>query len=295
MISSSSIAIAICTYYPKWYKGKLGSIKHIDKVRGDLAFLTINKALGFGYQVVVTDGHSSRSFRRELLKIKGVNLIMRRSPKRSVSKRQAIEKASKLPGVKVIVITEPEKVSLIDFIPQITEPVLNDTADIVVANRNDELFKSSYPDYMYQSEIEANELYNELLKSFGFITKGEEFDMFFGPRVIKNDKEIIPLFMKKFVFKDKYALLKYFEPEEFSNVLFFPIVEALKKGYKVKTVEVNFIYPDLQKKNEEIGDKELFLEKRKSQKMGILIDLMHFVSFLEKKSASRLKRVKNNI
>lgn len=31
------LAIAATTSYPKWYRGKLRSIKHTDKVRGDLA------------------------------------------------------------------------------------------------------------------------------------------------------------------------------------------------------------------------------------------------------------------
>ncbi|RJQ37934.1 hypothetical protein C4559_02535 [Candidatus Microgenomates bacterium] len=278
------------TFYPKWYRGKLKSIKHTDKVRGDLAFQTLEKAKNHGYQLVVVDGHSSRSFRKELIGIKGINLIIRRAPRRSEAKRQGIEKASKLPNVKAIIITEPEKLSFIDFVPQVVAPLLIEDEDIIIPARNNKLFKSSYPDYMYQSEIEANELYNELLRSFGIITKDQEFDMFFGPRAFKNEKNIVSLFMKKFVFKDKYALLKYFEPEEFSNVLFFPVIEGLKKGYKVKNVEVDFVYPNLQKRNEESGQRELFLEKRKSQKMGLLIDLMHFVSYLEKNSASRLKR-----
>lgn len=289
----ASVAIATNTYYPTWYRGKLRSIKHTEKIRGDLAFEFYRKALNLGYSVVAADGFSSKSFRQELLKLRGLKVIVRKSPKRAPSKRQAIKAASKIFGVKFIVMTEPEKISLIEnCIPQMVEPLLKSAADMVVPKREEKLFRSTYPEFQYQSEAEANELYNHLLISFGLMAAGVEFDMFFGPRVIKNDKKIISLFMRKFIFKSNQSLYEYFDPEEFSNVIFFPVVEALKKGLRVESIVVPFAYPVLQKKNEESGEKELFFEKRKSQRMGILIDLMHFLSYLEKNPASRLRRKK---
>ena len=48
----TDVGLAIITYYPKWYRGKLRSIKHTDKVRGDLALEFFTKATKLGYKVV---------------------------------------------------------------------------------------------------------------------------------------------------------------------------------------------------------------------------------------------------
>jgi len=293
----SSVAIAMTTYYPKWYRGKLRSIKHTDKIRGDLALKSIQRAAKLDYQVVVADGKSSRSFRKALSLIPCSKLIMRRPVKSSAAKRKAIRITAKLPNVKVIVLTEPEKVSLIkDFIPKIVEPILTDNVDIVVPKRNLQLFKSTYPGYQYESEIEANNLYNENLKSNNLMGDKEEFDWFFGPKAFRNDPKIISLFMKRYsIAYDNFSLPKdYFDPENYSNILFFPIIQALKKGLKVKSVEVPFNYPVLQKENEGTGDRELFMEKRKSQRLGLLVELMHFISYLEKNPNSGVKLIKRN-
>ena len=71
------IAIAASTYYPKWYKGKLRSIKHIDKVRGDLAIEFFKEAKKRGYQIVVVDGKSSKTFRKEIKNVENIILARR--------------------------------------------------------------------------------------------------------------------------------------------------------------------------------------------------------------------------
>lgn len=287
---NASVAIALTTSYPKWYKGKLRSLKQTDKIRGDLALELIKISCERGYKVVVADWKSPRSFRKELQNSK-VLLIRRQIEKRSPAKRQAIKKASKIPGVKVIVLTEPEKVSLIrDCLAQIVTPILKEQADIVVPKRNDELFKETYPDYMYESEVEGNSIYNEELKSHKLIELNEGFDMFFGPRVFANKRSILSLFLKRYRFGIGHTQSPwYFDAEELSNTNFFPIVAALKKGFRVLNIEVPFKYPALQKENEDKGSREFFIEKRKGQKMGVVIELLHFVAFLEKYRGVRIK------
>lgn len=297
VINPKFIAIVVTTFYPLWYRGKLRSIKHTDKIRGDLALEFIQTSRKLGYQIVVSDGQSSKTFRKELKKIPGIILIKRRSPKRSPSKRQAILKAAKLPGVKVIVLTEAEKVSLVsDCLLQIVEPILKEEAEIVVPKRNDELFRQSYPDYQYESEVEGNKTYNEELVSHKLLDIGDDsLDMFFGPRVLANKKNVLSLFMRRYHFSivDVSFPKWYFDADEFSNVNYFPVVAALKKGMKVKSVEVNFRYPDLQKQNEEKGSREVFLEKRKAQRIGLIVELLHFVAYLEKYRGLRVRAVKS--
>lgn len=287
------VAIAVITSYPKWYVGKLRSIKQTDKIRGDLALESINRARNIGYQVVAGDWCSSKTFVKEIKKIPGVIFFRRRNPKSSPAKRLAIKKASKIAGVKLIVLTEPEKASLIkDCIPVAVQPILKGEADIVVPKRNDELFKRTYPAYQYESESEGNNTYNEELRSHKLIDFNNGFDMFFGPRIFQNKKQIVSLFMKRYIFEFIHLLIpnRYLDAEELSNTNFFPIVSALKKGFRVKSVEVAFEYPFLQRRNEETGARDLFIEKRKSQRIGLIIELLHFVAFLENYHKTRIKK-----
>lgn len=288
---ASSVAIAAITSYPRWYRGKLRSITHTDKIRGDLALEMVKISKEFGYQVIIVDWQSPKTFCKQFNSIPEVALIRRRSEKRAVGKRNALKKAAKLPGVKVIVFTEPEKVSLVKSLPIMIEPIFKGEADIVVPKRNDELFKKTYPNFQYESEMEGNNTYNEALKSHKLIGLNDNFDMFFGPRAFSNTKPVVSLFMKRYRFSITHSLFPkwYFDAEELSNTNFFPIVAALKKGFKVKSIEVPFEYPALQKQNEDSGLKDLFIEKRRSQRIGLIIELLHFVGFLEKYRGVRVK------
>lgn len=284
-IKLKTIALALITYYPSWYQGKLRSIRHTDKVRGDLAIEFCNKAIKLGCQIVVADGKSSKTFRKTLSSINGLIFIKRRSLERSSAKLQAIKKAAKMPGVKVIILAEPEKVSLLDSLKKITTPILEEKADVVVPKRQDDLFKKTYPLYMYHSEIEGNKLYNEVLRSKEILRSREDLDMFFGPRVFANNKKVISLFNKPYHFKigKSDIINSYFNPGAYSTTLYFPIIKALLKGLRLENIEIPFSYPQLQKENEEKGSRELFEEKRKNQRISILIELLHFLRFIEKK------------
>lgn len=296
-IDPNSIAIALTTFYPKWYRGKLRSIKHIDKIRGDLALEFIQKARKKGYHVVISDAKSSKSFRSELSGILGTKVYIRRAMKRSPGRRQAFKLASRIEGVQVIVSTEAEKISLLtDCMDSIVRPILNGETDIVVPARNFNLFKLTYPQYMFESEIEGNRMYNENLRLHGLLSsKDKDLDMFFGPRVIKNDRKILSFFMRKYTLKIGNFLLPagFINPEQGSDTQFFPVVMALSKGFRIACVEVPFSYPTIQRENEEKGAVEYFREKRRNQRIGLLLELMHFINYIEKKKDSCIKSVKN--
>lgn len=281
-INPKEIAFAIITYYPKWYNGKLRSLSQTDKIRGDLALKFIQKAISMGFRVVVADGKSSKSFQKRLKSISSIKLIKKLSPKRSPAKRQAFKAASMTEGVKLIVTCEPEKTSVLDSVALFVKPLLENMVDIVVLKREDNLFKKTYPDYMYQSETEGNKLYNDQLITHHLLNKGDELDMFFGPRAFINHPKILSLFLKKFHFQRNLKFLEeYFDPEEYANALYFPILIALQKKLRVKSVEIPFSYPKLQKLNESVGAKDFFVEKRKSQHIGTLLDLMYLLNHLQ--------------
>jgi len=285
------IAIVAITSYPKWYSGRLRSIKHTDKVRGDLALELAQKATESGYHLVIADGKSTKTFQKELHAISGVILIKRKAASSGEGKRIALERAMKIQGVEVLVLTEPEKVSFVtDGIGQVVLPLLHNKADLVVPKRNDVLFKATYPRYMYISEVEGNGIYNEALRANNLLPK-ELYDMdsFFGPRALRNEKQLVSLFKRKYLFTGMSILEKLYDPDMYSHVLYFPIVNALKKKLRVMSVEVPFRYPHLQKENEDVGRREEFIAKRSLQRVSILIDLMHFLSFLQKNKNSRFR------
>lgn len=281
----SSIAFALLTYFPKWYQGKIQSIKHTDKIRGDLCLEFIQKAVKAGYQVVVIDGKSSKTFQHELHTFPTIHIRKRLAAKRSPNRRQSFQIASKIPGVTVIFSTEAEKVSILDYVAELTTPIFEGKADIVVPKREDKLFKSSYPSYMYESEVEGNNLYNQHLRLSKLLPDtADDLDMFFGPRVFRNDPNILSLFMKKFNLRIHHMHLPkdYFDPEEYSNASYFPIISALKKKLRVVSVEIPFVYPKMQKENEEVGELQVFIEKRKAQRLSLLLDLMYFLNSFKK-------------
>lgn len=287
-MSNSEIAVVSITFFPKWYRGRVKSIKHTDKIRGDLALEAIKKASDIGYQVVIVDGKSSASFRKELGAINNIHVIKRRSLKRSPARRMGYKKTVGLHDVKVIVTTEAEKVSFItDCLPLTAAPILKSEADIVVPKRDEELFKKTYPDYQFESETEGNKLYNEYLRSHHLLPENfDDIDIFFGPRAFANNRKILSIFIRRIKLRLGHLKIesKIYDPEEYSNAQFFPIVLAAKKGLRIKSVKVPFKYPLIQKENEEMGVRELFLAKRKMQELVILVELMHFFNYMQKRT-----------
>lgn len=282
MHNPQNIAFAIITFYPGWYRGKTRSLSHTDKIRGDLALEFIQKTISLNYQLVITDGYSSKSFRRELKKFSGIKIIKRRSNKRSFAKRQAFKTASQLPEVKVVIATEPEKVSLIDSTDIIAKPLLENASDILILKREKQLFQETYPDYMHDSEVEGNRIYNQELRLHSILPeKSEDLDWFFGPRAFRNDRKIISLFIKKPGFKigNNELFEGYFD----SDVSFFPLVLALKKGFRLKNLQIPFAYPKMQKMNESFGARDFFIKKREAQRLGILLELMQLLDYLKNK------------
>jgi hypothetical protein len=279
-----TIGLAVITSYPRWYSGKLQSIKHTDKVRGDLALEFAQKATAKGFHVVFADRKSSKTFRQRLKNISGLQLITRRVEGRSRGKRSVIKYVAHISSIKVIVIIEPEKVSVIDdCIDAMVLPIFDNKADIVIPRRNDKLFKSTYPAYMYDSETKANALYNQALRKKGLLKKNiHDLDWYFGPRVFKNEKKIVQLFMKRYTFNDESIIAQLFDPDEYSNTQYFPIVNALRTGLRVIDAEVSFTYPRSQKENEATGEKDVFIAKRKHQQISLLIDLMHLLQSFSK-------------
>ena len=76
----SEVALVGIAFLPKWYKGRLKSIKHTDKIRGDLILYSTRFAAGVGYSVVLVDGGSAKTFVSELKSIHGVKIFKSKIP-----------------------------------------------------------------------------------------------------------------------------------------------------------------------------------------------------------------------
>lgn len=287
IIDLSKVGIVLATSYSKWYPGPVHKISDTDKVRGDLALSFIRKAVRAGVKVSMSDWKSAPRFLMEATHSDMLHLIKRKTEKRSAAVREGIKYFAEFDTIEAILLTEPEKVSLLDSLDILIKPIMHEGAHIVVPMRESSRFEHSYPQYQYESEIEGNIIYNRILKEQGIIKEDHpDFDFFFGPRVIANVIPVRELFLKKYHLEsvDLDVNKSYFDTDEYSNSNYFPVVTALHKKMKVVSIEIPFVYPPTQKANEQsLGAKEKFIEKRNTQRLGLTVELMHFVSYLKKR------------
>lgn len=267
-----------------------------DGIRGDLAFEMIRNALGCGIRIVACDGGSSLEFISALenFKSEGLTVVKSEVAGRAPQRRRAYETAALLPGSKIIIYTQAEKISLIDHLTEISKPILEGQADVIVLKRNAQLFEETYPDYMIESEFRVNRTYNWLMQRAGFMAKEQSFDWFFGPVAFKNDPEITDLFLKQYTLDGliRSRIGASTDPEKNSGSHYFPILEALFKGKRVVSVKVDFSYPEAQKRNESSPDTiEGFRQRRKIDADAYRLEAIHFLAFLRGDKRSKIKPV----
>lgn len=280
--STPEIAIATATFYPQWYPGEVKGELTPDKLRGDLALQSLDAAKINGFRVALVDGGSSQAF-LDTLKLKGVNFeAQKEQGGQGPARRQGLQMVENIPGIKVIATTEPEKVSIIaDCLKIASEPVLKGEADIVIPKRTEKSMET-YPAHQAKQEKKSNKIYNAILRSRGLLKKDDpDLDFWGGTRVYANRPEVRDLFKLKREFKPGNTELdKKVRMEMYSNPLFHPIVDALYKGLKVKSVEVPYVHPAKQTYLE-AGNKE-FDQKRHTQRRTIVSELVHLIRLKER-------------
>lgn len=299
ILNAEKIVIAtnfLYTNYKPLVEGQSRQDGDTDGIRGDLALELLNKTLDNGVRVVACDGGSSDEFLSTLeqVKDKGLTVVKSEIPGRAPQRRKAFETAALLPNSKVIVYTQSEKVSLIDHLAEISKPILEGKADVVIPKRKPELFNQTYPKYMRQSELRVNKTYDWLMKRAGFMAKGESFDWFFGPVVFRNDPEIVDLFLRQYsiVGSIRSRIGAQTDPEKNSGNHYFPIIEALFNRKEVLSVEVPFVYPESQFKNETSPEAiERFRQRRKQDGVAYRLEAIHFLAFLRGDEKDKIKPV----
>lgn len=292
ILDPKSVVVVTATFYPNWYEGPPKGDLTSDKLRGDLAIQTVRSAKDQGFQIVVVDGSKVPSFKKELEDI-GVNYHEEggvKQPSQGSARRQGLDAAQNLSGIKIICETEPEKISMVaDCLKTAAGPIAQDEADIVVPKRFEESFET-LPLYQAKAEKRANKMYNQILRTRHLLNPEDpDIDFWFGVRLFANRPEVIDLFNRVYEFTpDERALHKNVKPDTYSNPLEFPIVNALHDGLRVKSVEVDYRHPKEQTEFEE-GKKE-FDKKRDVQRRTIVTELLHFIRFLEDSPKSRISK-----
>ncbi|NOY89496.1 MAG: glycosyltransferase family 2 protein [FCB group bacterium] len=281
-INPKDIAVVTTTFYSNWSSQRIGKQNQVDNVRGDLAIQTLSAAQDVGYRMVVIDGGSSRAFIETLQEL-GIEVKPESERGMSPSRQQGFKEATELP-VRAIVWTEPEKISLVrDCLPRAISPILHNEADIVVPSRTDSSFKT-YPPYQATYERRANTLWNEILRRRGLLPKTTpDLDVWFGPKIFRNDDALTQLFLRQYKFAGgRSKLHEIVKPELWPNATFLPIIAALHQGYRVTSVPVPYAHPAQQTAVEIDSDK--FRRKRQVQLRNIITSTIEFIRLLEQDS-----------
>lgn len=280
-------------------EGQQRDVGDTDGIRGDLAILSIRKAVSQGVQVVAADGGSSEEFLEALKEFEesGLLTIIRTSKSgRGPQRRAAFEAATHLPGKQAVVYFQPEKDSLMDYLTEITKPIIDGSADIVIPARTSDLFKQTYPDYTRESELNVNKTYNYLMHKAGILPQDENLDWFFGPVVFRNNPEIVSYFLKVYGLKApiRSRVDAQPNPELHSDGHYFSIIEALFNGKRVIGVEIPFVYPKSQRDNEmSPGRAAQFKQRRKLDASAYRLEALHFLEYLKGNPESKIQQVKN--
>lgn len=277
--------------------GQQRDIADTDGIRGDLAIQSINKAISQGVQVVASDGGSSDEFLSAIKAFEDqemLTVVRATQAGRAPQRRAAFKRAIQFSGKEAIVYFQPEKDSLMDYLVEITKPILDGSADVVVPSRVKELFEKHYTSYMKEIEPHVNKTYNYLMHRNNLLPEGENFDWFFGPVVFKNDPEIIAYFLKEYGlrFPIKSRIGAQPNPEMHSDGHYFPIIEALFRGKRVVSVQVPFIYPKLQRLNEELVSQE---DRRLMDADAYRLEAVHFLACLRGDKRSKIQLVEDNL
>lgn len=162
---ADKIVVATNCLYRNYHNLSAGEQRNpsdTDGIRGDLALELVSKTISVGVRMVICDGGSSFEFLSTLQMFtdKGLTIVGSNTPGRGSQRRSTFAAAFMLPGNRATIYTQAEKVSLvipqIKYFERITEPIFQGYADIVIPKRNAELFKTSYPPYMRESELRVN-------------------------------------------------------------------------------------------------------------------------------------------
>ena len=214
-----------------------------NELRFWLASDFVKAAVDAGYEVAILDGSPDPSIAKHFFAL-GTHVFRQTAKGMGPGRRELfriIRVIKKINGLgrmnerTVVLWTEPEKVDVVRLIPEIVAPIVRGEADIVVPYRNDELFRATYPPFQYQSEMWADSVWSQVT--------GLRGGPMFGP--VAFDIRHAHIFAN--ADPRRYGLTDLHD----RYVQHLAPLEAIRRGLRVQTVEVDFRYPAEQKAEEE--------------------------------------------
>ena len=216
-------------------------------------------------------------------------------PGMAASRRQTIKAGSELPDAKVVIWSEEKPSILEDNTPEgLVGPIARGEADIVIFDRGEEGMRSYNPEQAAW-ENKANDVADKILVAQGLKPEGSpRLDLWSGPRAIKNNPEIIKMFMQVYEF-DKVnddgrpratAIHKRINPERWFNSIFRPVVEAMHRGYRVVSQPIKYTHRESMNESEKENGE--MISKRETQFIDLIHGITHYIYYLKDRDVARI-------
>ncbi len=197
-----------------------------NDVRAKLAVQTIQGAGRENLKIVVIDASTVPV--KKTLRENGALLFDQVQPGMGPGRREAIKMAAEIAGADGIVVwLEPEKASLVPHIKKLTVPIIENEADLVIAER---VSMDSYPEMQRYAEFLGN-------RGFHLLT-GRNLDVWSGVRIFRADFA--------------YFFVEYKgEHGDLWDSIFIPVLRMIKDGKRVVGVKVDYVHPSEQTATED--------------------------------------------
>jgi len=220
--ASGKVAITTVTYFR--------SDSEVDRVRSDLALLSVEEARGLGYAVFIADGGSYDGFSREC-ESRGANIEVLSGASFAERTRHGIKRGYAA-GAEVLMRLEIEKTPLISQIAKMIAPIYDGDADFVVPHRGD---LKSYPPGQRHAERFGDIWFKDLTGL------DVELDMWGGTRVW--GRELTQYFLDESI-DQEYPGVEG-KPNNWA-CYFVPVLRIINDGLKVESVPIEFTYSQKQ-------------------------------------------------
>lgn len=220
-------------------------------LRFQLACQTVEKATAAGHTVVIVDGSPTEIIREELRK-RGAHVFLQRHEGMGASRREAFFHAGEVAGnlgIKTFLWTEPEKHSIVPFIPEIVEPLECRNPRIVIPKRSKNGMET-WPTFQQESEREANDAYATATGLHGF-------DPMFGPVAWSRKWH--------WAFTLCNPKLNAWEVPDTYVQHYAPLWALHNSRIRPVSVEIDMEYPEEQRKEEEAVENTAIRAKRTEQ------------------------------
>lgn len=183
---------------------------------------------------------------RDRLRVSGASVFPQQEPGMGPSRRETFYHGLET-DAEVIVWLEPEKYTVVHLLEPCIELVANGSYDILIPRREN---LDSYPDYQHWSELRAN-------WEFANITGAYNLDLMSGLRVLnRRAAKLFASYVGETPARDQW------------EIIFIPVLQALRCGMKVGSYTVPYVHPPEQTARES-GDAAMD-RKRDEQRVNLV-------------------------